>query len=518
MMIFIKDIFKSFEKSPGEMIGQNVTLWGRVSTYRFAASNTLCFIHLIDGSTVKHIQCVCKKEVKDSWPGLDNMNRGVTISVQGEIIKSPGSEQPIELAVDKLTFLGKIQSPKEYRYNSRGIIPRDTLRTNPSLRHHDRVFLAIQLIKQTVYKTIHETMTEMKIGEVQPTLITGNECESGAFPFTVTTQATSDKPVDFTKDFFGKQVYLTVSSQLHLEATVCGTMNDGYCMTTAFRAEPSKGPLHLAEFCMVEWEVLEKNMSRNMKVAETLLKKCFKKVLDEHIFELHYLEKYRQNELDLELKNKLAIHQLRKKEKGMKKKVWLELRDKIQRNYDRKKKEAPMVHKLQEWASVDFKVISHENCIKTMLKDCIDDKVEFNDGFGFDEDLSKEHERYVTNVIAKGIPTFVTNFPKKIKSFYMPEIEGGTVSHVMCYDLLIPGVGEVVGGSQRIHDYDILKKRMEEKKITGLDWYLELRKWGTVPHGGAGLGLGRLLMAITGIPNIKDMQEFPRSYGGNIMA
>lgn len=418
---------------------------------------------------------------------------------------------------------GKI--PEDYQLASRGKIGRDLLRTIPHIRHHTKLFTALQIIKQTVYKAFHDSMEDLGIGEIQPTLITGNECESGAYPFSVTTlfkDSISDIPVkektdliDFSEDFFGKRVYLTVSSQLHLEATVCGTGKDGYVMTTAFRAEQSKGPLHLAEFLMPEWELVDSGLEGNMYVAQKSLQYCFKQVLEKCRYELEYLEEYRIKDLADQLLKDQSEH--KKKRGDMQKKEWVALKKKIYDTNEEKKSRPSLLDRLERYVKNDFVITTHAECVRLMQKDVKDGKVEFMENPGYADDFSKEHERYITEKLYEGLPVFVTQYPKQIKAFYMQVVDKGSeVEHVDCFDLLFPYVGEVVGGSQRIYDHDHLIERMDELDIdkSELQWYLDLRKYGSMPHGGAGLGFGRLFLVITDIFNIKDMQEFPRGYGG----
>ena len=357
-------------------------------------------------------------------------------------------------------------------------------------------------------------MYDLGIGEVQPTLITSNECESGANPFTVTTLSDTS---DFSRDFFGCQTYLTVSSQLHLEATVCGTLSNGYCMTTAFRAEPSSGPLHLAEFLMPEWEIIDCTLKDNMMVAEKSIKYCLKQIMDRCYDELELLQQHRKEESDHEYKQALEEH--KGKKKSMKKQEWVKEKQQIDQSYQELTSRTPLIERLKRYIEMPFMVITHEKCVERMLKDAVGG-VEFSVLPTFDGDLTKEHERYITEKMFDCMPVFVIHFPKKIKAFYMPVVnEGDDIEYVDCFDLLFPFVGECTGGSQRVHDYSKLEQRIDELKLDkkSLEWYLDLRKYGSIPHGGAGIGFGRLMIVVTDIFNIKDMQEFPRSYNAQII-
>jgi len=446
----------------------------------------------------------------------------------GTVQKSPAKGQPIEFVVSDYKCLGTIKDPEKYFMGQRGFVSRGILRQVPHQRHHTQLFLALQILKQLSYKSLHESFGKLKIGEIQPTLITGNECEDGAHPFTVTTlldEKFKDTPVlddgsiDWSKDFFEKRCYLTVSSQLHLEATVLGTKRDGYCMTTAFRAEPSTGPLHLAEFLMPEWELIGGGLMRNMAVAQTVLKYVFTQVLEHCMEELEYLEDYRKKDdkawYDAELA-KIKDKKKLIKTKELSKKEWAQLKKDATAEYERKQGLPSIIDRLTRYRDVPFAVTTHEECVRQMLEHQEAGKVVFEEQPGYGEDFSKQHEFYITEVLFGGRPTFVRYYPKPIKAFYMPIVDEKSetgVEHVDCYDLLFPYVGEVVGGSQRIADEGELVKRMEELGMSTqeLDWYLDLRRDASLPHGGAGLGFGRMMIAMSGIHNIKDMQEFPRA-------
>lgn len=537
----IKQIWQDFRADPSLVLNKEFTLFGQCFTEREQAKGTLQFIELMDGSTVKTLQCVCKQDDKSvDWDQLvKHCTRGATIEVTGTLIESPAQGQPIELQVTSYKRLGAIEDPGTYFMGSRGFISRDTLRQIPHQRHHTKVGLAIQILKQRSYSAFHEAMGALGIGEIQPTLITGNECEEGAHPFTVTTMldgSVGDIPkiegtdkIDWSKDFLHKHLYLTVSSQLHLEATVLGTRRDGYCMTTAFRAEPSSGPLHLAEFMMPEWELCGGTctLERNMAVAQAVLQYVFQKILHDHPNELEFLEEYRK--LDLGEVKKQKLVELKGRRKSIGKKEFVAERTVIDEDYDRKMVAPSLIDRLTKYATQPFVVTTHAECVRLMLQHEAEGKVVFEEKPGYADDFTKQHEFYITEVLYDGTPTFVRYYPKAIKAFYMPVIDSsevvsaGTsdsagVEYVDCYDLLFPYVGEVVGGSQRIDDAETLIARMDELGMdtsadSELDWYIQLRRDASLPHGGAGLGFGRMMIAITGIPNIRDLQEFPRGYG-----
>ncbi len=539
----IKQIWLDFKTDPSLIFGKEFTLFGQCYTEREQGKGTLQFVELMDGSTVQTLQCVCNSSdgFADWDQFLKHCTRGATVEFTGTLIESPAKGQPIELQVKSYKRLGAIEDPGAYFMGSRGFISRDTLRQIPHQRHHAKQFLAIQILKQCAYRSLHEAMAKLGIGEIQPTILTGNECEDGAHPFTVTTMmdgSAEDIPriegtdqIDWSKDFLHKHLYLTVSSQLHLEATVLGTRRDGYCMTTAFRAEPSSGPLHLAEFLMPEWELVggQCTLERNMAVAQAVLKYVFSQILKHHIAELEFLEEYRQ--LDLGETKKQKLVELGGCKKTMKKQEFVEEKRSIEEEYERKIKTPSLIDRLQWYVDKPFVVTTHAECVRLMLQHEAEGKVKFDETPGYGDDFTKQHEFYITEVLYNGTPTFVRYYPKDIKAFYMPIIDSAqvqsaptdgvgdsAVEYVDCYDLLFPYVGEVVGGSQRIDDAVLLVSRMEELGMdtsseSELDWYVQLRRDASLPHGGAGLGFGRMMIAITGIPNIRDLQEFPRGYG-----
>jgi aspartyl/asparaginyl-tRNA synthetase len=297
-------------------------------------------------------------------------------------------------------------------------------------------------------------------------------------------------------------------------------------MTTAFRAEPSSGPLHLAEFLMPEWELVggseDCTLERNMAVAQTVLQYVFHKVLYECKDEIEYLEQYRKTDLGETKKHKLT--ELAGRKKSMKKKEFVMEKQAIEKDYERKISSPPLADRLTKYASSPFVVTTHAECVRLMLQHEAEGRIKFDETPAYSDDFTKQHEFYITEVLYGGMPVFVRFYPKAIKAFYMPLVDsskvlsaGDSVEYVDCYDLLFPYVGEVVGGSQRIDDTQTLIDRMAELGMdttseSELDWYIDLRRDASLPHGGAGLGFGRMMIAITGVPNIRDLQEFPRAY------
>lgn len=534
----IKKVWKSF-KDGTLVYGSSFTFVGSCVTTRFGKAAKMLFIELMDGSTVKTLQCICDSEPDDEndlrrkldWsPLFSHCTRGATVQLSGTIEKSPAAGQPIEFVVTSFKCLGSIKDPASYFLGQRGFLGRGVLRQVPHLRHQTQLFTAIGIIKKVCYSAFHEAMKELGIGEIDPTLLTGNECESGAHPFSVSTlfdgQTVKDIPVnengsiDWSKDFFGKRVYLTVSAQLHLEATTVGLKQDAYCMTKAFRAEPSDTTMHLAEFCMPEWEILG-DLQRNMSITQFFLKHIFSRLLDSCYDELEYLENYRHLDDKKWYDDQSAYLKERNKDikaKKLTKDEYEKMVLSLETEYNNRKSLPSLIDRLTKYRDQPFVVTTHRECVRRMLEDVAAGKVKFDKLPSYDDDISRQHEHYITDVMYGGQLVFVRYFPKKIKAFYMPVINEEDpipdVEHVDNYDLLMPYLGEIVGASTRIDKEDELVNRMTEigMKTDELEWYIDLRRNASVPHGGGGLGFARLIMGVTGIFNARDTQEFPRAY------
>lgn len=495
----IRDLYKK----PEEYTNKTTTVCGWIQYYRSSGGKgkNIGFVRMKDGSYMGTLQVLFSQrdlpeDEKDKFDELfTKAKAGVSLSVTGLIVKSPKSEQPIEMQAHSFKIWGDVKDADTYPI-TKNELSLEFLRTVPQLRGRRDEMLAVETIKSVLKHAIDDYFEMIRFHEVQTPLITDNECEGGANPFLITTILPSDgkletvplkddkKTVDFSKDFFKKSCYLTVSGQLHLEALVLGGLSQAYCWTTAFRAEPSTGPRHGAEFWMMELEFCFCELKDNMKVNEGCIKYGIQKILEKCYHELEFLQS---------------------------------------------KFKPGLIAMLKTYSSTPFPIMTHEECVKQMLADIETGKVKidpekipdtdlcvFKEKPAFDDDLSKDHERYITEVIHGGLPVFVTHYPAKIKSFYMPIInKGAEIERVDNFDLLAPLIGEIAGGSQREYDYDRLKQRMSDMKVNieSLQWYLDLRKWGTVPHGGSGIGIDRLLMVCTGIFNIRDMIPFPRTYG-----
>lgn len=485
----IKDLYQS-----PKYVDQTVAICGWIKTVRISGGKNkrLGFVKLSDGSCQQHLQIIfdgktCEPEI------FDKASTGVCLKVTGKIVKSPGEGQPIEMQAQTYEILGLVSDPATYPI-AKTQLTLEYLRGIPHLRGRTDTFQAIMRIKSCMRFGFAEYFDSIGFPEVQVPCITDNECESGANPFLVMTKVGTElssipvkedgKTIDFTQEFFKKPCYLTVSGQLHLEALVLGGLAKAYCNTIAFRAEPgSNGPRHACEFWMIEQEACFTTIDDNMNINEGALKHVFQRILSKCRLELEFLE---------------ATYK------------------------------PGLIKSLEKYATTPFGKTTHEECVKRMLDDIASGKVTidpekipdsglyvFKEAPGYADDLSKDHERYIAEVIFGGLPTFVRMYPAKIKAFYMPKVnEGAEIERVENFDLIAPEIGEIVGGSQRESNYEKLIERMIESGIRPetLEFYAELRKMGCPKHGGSGIGFDRVMMMVTGIFSIKDMIPFPRGY------
>jgi asparaginyl-tRNA synthetase len=483
---YLSELLNNYENYIEKMV--LVSGWIKFFRVSGGKGNQIGFVKLNDGTGLKQLQIIfdvanLSEESKEYFDDIYKKGMtGMSIKVYGKIVKSPAKGQPIEMIAKTYQIIGNVMEPETYPI-TKNKLQLDFLRTIPHLRVRTDTFLAINRIKSVLRKAMADYFELNNFLEVQVPLITDNECESGACPFIVTSLPLKDNKVDFSKDFFKKQVYLTVSGQLHLEAIVCGGVNKAWTMTTAFRAEPSTGPKHLGEFWMAELEMCFSKLEDNMRINEECIKYCFRSVLEKCRTELDFFETSKSG----------------------------------------------LIKMLEKYVNQPFIITTHEECVRRMLEDIknkkakvkadkklSDTKVSVMKDFPkYDDDLTKDHERYITEVLYEGMPVFVRYFPKKVKAFYMPVIDkGNEVEHVDGFDLLFPEIGEIVGGSQRISDYNELLERMKEQSIKPetLEFYTDLRKYGSIPHGGSGIGFDRLLLCCSGLQNIRDMVPFPRSF------
>ncbi|MBQ1950566.1 MAG: asparagine--tRNA ligase [Clostridia bacterium] len=438
-------------------IGQTVTVCGWVRTSR--DSKNVAFLELNDGTSLKHLQIVLDKEVLPQVS--DYMPIGTALRVDGTLVAS--ERNGVEINASAVTVLGTC--PGEYPLQKK----RHTLeflRTIPHLRVRTNTFNAIFRVRSVMADAIHRYFQQNNYVYVNTPLITASDCEGAGEMFKVTTIGYSNEyksPEDYyADDFFGQRAGLSVSGQLEGEMAAMA-FGKIYTFGPSFRAENSNTPRHVAEFWHVEPEVAFAELPDIIEIAEDMIKYIIRAVMDTCPDELAFFEKFF---------------------------------------------EAGLRDKLKSVVDNDFQVLDYTDAIALLEKADADFKFPVSWGC----DLQTEHERYITEQVFKK-PVFVTNYPKDIKSFYMKQNPDGKT--VAATDLLVPGVGEIIGCSEREADLDKLLAAMEERQMRLEDYrdYLDLRRFGSVPHSGFGLGFERIIMYVTGVSNIRDVQLFPRTVG-----
>tara|TARA_B100000900_G_scaffold212950_1_gene180475 strand:- start:3818 stop:5242 length:1425 start_codon:yes stop_codon:yes gene_type:complete len=457
-------------------IKEKVSIKGWVKTFR---ANR--FISVNDGSSLQSIQCVVDYENTDEVI-LNKINTGASIKVNGTLVESQGKGQSIEIQVEKIEILGECDpelypiQPKKHSL--------EFLRENAHLRARTSTFSSIFRIRSSISFAIHKYFKENGFFYINTPIVTGSDAEGAGEMFKVTTldinkaELNDNNEIDFSKDFFGKETNLTVSGQLEAENMAMG-LGKVYTFGPTFRAENSNTSRHLAEFWMIEPEMAFYDLSDNMNLAEHFIKS----VLD-------YIVKDCKEDLDF--LNQRLINE-----------------DKSKPAQERN--ELNLLERLDFVINNDFVRITYSEAYEILKNSKPNKKKKFK--FPIDEwgvDLQSEHERYLVEKHFKK-PVIIFDYPAKIKAFYMRMNEDGKTVKAM--DILFPGIGEIVGGSQREERLDILKSRIKELKIDEKElwWYLDLRKFGTVEHSGFGLGLERLILFATGMTNIRDVIPFPRT-------
>ncbi|MCF7626187.1 asparagine--tRNA ligase [Holdemanella sp. SCCA2] len=451
----VKDLFKDIVKYENK----DVTLEGWVRNNR--NQSNFGFIDFNDGTYFQSLQLVYEKELKD-FDSISKIRVGSAIRVKGTIVKSEGSGQSHEMKVKSIEVLG--DSPEDYPIQPKRHT-REFLREVAYLRPRTNLFNAVFRVRSVAAQAIHEYFQSNNYVYFHSPIITGADCEGSGQMFKITTLDMNnlplgeDKKVDFKKDLFGKQTYITGSGQLHGE-TFALAYKKIYTFGPTMRTENSNTKTHANEFWMIEPEVAFCDLNGIMDIEEEMLKFIVKYVMDKCPLEIDFFDKF--------------------VEKGLKEKLTKVLNSKFVR-------------------------ITHKEAI-TLLKEA---KVDFEFKPEYGEDIAKEHEKYITEYFNG--PVFITNWPKDIKAFYMKlNDDNETVAAV---DLEVPGSGELMGGSQREDDYDKLINRMKEMNIPreNLEWYTNLRRFGGCYHSGFGLGFERLIMYLTGIENIRDVIPYPRT-------
>lgn len=455
--IEIKKIFRETEK----YADKEICVAGWIRSVR--ASNVFGFIELNDGTFFKNIQVVFEKENLANFDEIAHLNIGSSIYVTGKLVLTPEAKQPFEIKAEKVVVEG-LSTPDFPLQKKRHSL--EYLRTIAHLRPRTNTFSAVFRIRSLAAYAIHKFFQERGFVYVHTPIITSSDAEGAGEMFRLTTLDLENVPkdengnVDYSKDFFGKSTNLTVSGQLECE-TYALAFRNVYTFGPTFRAENSNTPRHAAEFWMIEPEIAFAELKDDMELAEDMIKYiinfCLENAPEEFAFFSNFIDK------------------------GL---------------FDR----------LNNIVTSDFAHVTYTEAVDLLLKS--GKKFDYPVKWGID--LQTEHERYITEEVFKK-PVFVTDYPKDIKAFYMKQNDDGKT--VAAMDLLVPGVGEIIGGSQREEDYDKLVNRMKELGMNPDDysWYLDLRKYGGTKHAGFGLGFERIIMYMTGISNIRDVSSFPRT-------
>ena len=449
-----------FHETPADKTLVKVSGW--VRTVR--DSKAFAFIELNDGTFFKNLQVVCD-ETLENFKEVTKITLGSALEIEGELTLTPNMKQPFEVHATKVTVVGLCAADYPLQKKRHTF---EYLRTLAHLRPRTNTFNAVFRIRSLAAQAIHAFFAERGFVYVHTPLITGSDCEGAGEMFRVTTldldnlPKTEDGKVDYSQDFFGKSTNLTVSGQLNVE-TFCMAYRNVYTFGPTFRAEKSYTQRHAAEFWMIEPEIAFADLFDDMELAEEMIRFVISDVLAKAPEELQFLNNF--------------------VDKGL-------------------------IERLSHVANSDFARVTYTDAIDILKK--ADKKFEYPVSWGMD--LQTEHERYLAEEHF-GRPVCVYNYPKDIKAFYMRMNEDDKT--VAAVDILVPGIGELVGGSQREERLEMLEKRMNELHLKPEDysWYLELRRYGTAPHSGFGLGFERLIMYLTGIQNIRDVLPFPRTTG-----
>ena len=444
-----------------EYIGKNITVCGWVKTIR--RSKNMCFVELNDGTSLNNLQLVVDNSNEVSKKFYENLNVGSSIAVKGMVVSSVNKNQNIELNVEISELLGDCPIDYPIQKKKQNM---EFLREIPHLRTRTNTFNAVFKVRNCLAKAVHEYFQSHNFTYVNTPIITGSDCEGAGEMFRVTTlnidQISKGEyiPNINDKDFFGKKVSLTVSGQLEAEAMAC-SLGKVYTFGPTFRAENSNTKRHAAEFWQIEPEVAFADLNDIIELQTDLIKYMIKKVLTECSDEIKFFTKFYDNTL-----------------------------------FDR------LVNVIES----DFGRLEYTDAIKILRET----NINFEYPVYWGCDLKSEHERYLTDIVYKK-PVFVTNYPKELKAFYMKQNPDGKT--VESTDLLVPGIGEMIGASQREDNFELLKKRIKDLNMTEEDytWYLDLRKYGSVPHSGFGIGFERMVMYTTGMDNIRDTIPFPRT-------
>jgi len=455
----VREIFSDANK----FSDQEVLISGWIRTIR--SSNVFGFIEINDGTFFKNIQVVFESEFLDNYKQIASMNVGASLNITGTLVLTPEAKQPFEIKATKIEIEG--MSTPDYPLQKKRHSP-EFLRTIAHLRPRTNLFSAVFRVRSLAAYAIHKFFNERSFVYTHTPLITASDCEGAGEMFKVTTfdldniPHTEDGSIDFSKDFFGKSANLTVSGQLNGE-TYAMAFRNIYTFGPTFRAENSNTTRHAAEFWMIEPEIAFADLNDDMELAEDMLKYIISYVLENAPEEMQFFNNF--------------------VDKGL-------------------------LDRLNSIVNSDFGRVTYTEAIEILKKN--NSNFEYPVEWG--SDLQTEHERYLTEEVFKR-PVFVTDYPKEIKAFYMRLNDDGKT--VAAMDCLVPGIGEIIGGSQREERLDVLTARMKELGLKEEDysWYLDLRRYGGTKHAGYGLGFERAVMYLTGVSNIRDVIPFPRTVG-----
>ncbi|WP_298839345.1 asparagine--tRNA ligase [Clostridium sp.] len=456
--LLVKQIYRSSEKYADQL----VSISGWIRTLR--ASKAFGFIEVNDGSFFKNIQVVFEEKL-ENFAEISKLPISSSLTIEGKLVLTPDAKQPFELKATKIIVEGMSDTDYPLQKKRHSF---EYLRTIAHLRPRSNAFSAVFRVRSLTAFAIHEFFQKRNFVYTHTPIITGSDCEGAGEMFRISTLDFSNIPmdknkkVDYSQDFFGKETSLTVSGQLAAEAFALA-FRSVYTFGPTFRAENSNTGRHAAEFWMVEPEIAFANLNDDMKLAEDMMKYIIKYVMENAPEEMEFFNSF--------------------VDKGL-------------------------IERLNNVVNSEFGQVTYTKAVDILMKS----GKEFQYPVTWGCDLQTEHERYLTEEVYKK-PLFVTDYPKEIKSFYMRVNEDGKT--VAAMDLLVPGIGEIIGGSQREERQDILEARMEECGLNKEDywWYLELRKYGGTKHAGFGLGFERAIMYITGMSNIRDVIPFPRTTG-----
>ncbi len=452
----LKDLMKKIE----EYEGKEIKLEGWIKNHR--KQKEFGFIDFNDGTCFETLQVVYDDSLTD-FEEIQKLHIGSAVEINGKIISSEGGKQNYEMRLASIKLLG--DCPDDYPLQSKGRPTKEFLREIAYLRPRTNLFNNVFRVRSIAAYAIHKYFQDNGYVYFHAPIITSSDCEGAGEMFQVTTldlnKIAESGKVDYSKDFFGKTASLTVSGQLEGE-TYAMAYKKIYTFGPTFRAENSNTKTHASEFWMIEPEIAFCDLNKDMDIMEEMLKYVVKYVLDNCSSEINFFDKF---------------------------------------------VEPGLINKLTKLVNSKFVRIDHKDVIKILKEAKV--KWEFEPEYG--EDIAKEHEKYITEYFDG--PVFIKNWPKDIKAFYMKQNDDNET--VAAVDLEVPGAGELIGGSQREEDYTKLKKRMQELGMEeeGMEWYLNLRKFGGCYHSGFGMGFERLLIYLTGVENIRDVIPYPRTPG-----